>query len=651
MKSDESKFLIILEDEPAHAEAIRRYLSASEENYNVIIADSLKEFHNAVNNIIPDLVIADINLPDGNAFSLLKGDMENQPWPVLVMTSFGDEETAVKAIKSGAIDYIVKSPEAFKNIAHVARRNIREWYNVLQRRLTENKFRILFETMAQGVIYQDTERSIISANPAAEKITGLSLDQMQARKFFDPDHWMAVQEDGSNLPSLKHPVNLAMNTGKPVRDMIIGILHPGRDKYIWMLVNSIPQFRDQETIPYQVFTTFTDITELKQTEQELKKAKEKAEESDRLKSTFMANMSHEIRTPMNGILGFADLLKTPDLSGESQKMYIDAINSSGKRMLDIINDLVDISKIEAGQIEIRKESTDIPDVLHELILFFMPEARKKNIDLQLKIELPKEDSVIETDRTKIAQVLTNLLKNALKFTGRNGSVELGCTIKDKLNLLFYVKDNGRGIRKEIQGKIFERFRQGDNPDEHEGVGLGLAISRAFIELLGGKLDLVSQPGKGSVFSFTLPRMSAVSPAKGSGNRNLQEALPAIKVLIVEDDDLNFTLINELINKLELQSFRARNGLEAVSIIRNRSDIGLILMDIKLPVMDGIEATREIKKIRPEIPVIAQTAYAGLAEVQLSFEAGCDDYITKPINIKQFMEKISWYVKLTAEKAG
>ncbi len=646
MNSNSGKYLIILEDEPAHAEAIKRYLSLAEDNYNIIISDSLKEFNNIIANIIPDLVIADINLPDGNAFTLLKGDIEKQSWPILVMTSFGDEETAVKAIKSGAQDYIVKSPEAFKNIAHVVRRNLRDWKNMQERRESEKQFRILFETMAQGVIYQDENNKILAANSAAEKITGLTSDQMRSRNFFDPRHWVSVQEDGSNLSKENHPAMLALQTGLPVKDKVIGLLHPQKEKYIWLLVSAIPQFRENETKPYQVFTTFTDITEIKLAELELKKAKERAEESDRLKSTFMANMSHEIRTPMNGILGFADLLKTPNLSGESQKRYIEAINTSGKRMLDIINDLIDISKIESGQLEIRKENTDIPELLNELILFFTPESRKKRIDLKLNIQLPSNKFIVETDKTKLAQVITNLLKNALKFTVEKGRIELGCSIQDNINLVFYVKDTGRGIRKEISDKIFERFRQGDSPDEHEGVGLGLAISKAYVELLGGRIELESEPGKGSVFSFTLP-FNPSAPSTGMSSAALEDNLSHVKVLVVEDDDLNYSLLSELLKRINISTCYARNGLEAVNMIKDQPDISLVLMDIKLPIMNGNEATMQIKKIRPGIPVIAHSAYAGKAEIQQSFQAGCDDYITKPVDTKLFLEKISWYCSMAS----
>ena len=636
-----SRKILIVEDEPAHAEALRRYLAASENDCSITLASSMEEFNNIISEFTPDLIIADINLPDGSALSILKGDVESQPWPVLIMTSHGDEEIAVKAIKSGALDYMVKSPDAFRNIGHIVKRNLREWRNIQRSRESEKKFRILFETMDQGVIYQDSTGRITAANSAAERVTGYTLEEMQDMPFFDPGPWIAINEEGAYTHVELHPASVALKSGMPVINKVMGIQQQGSEKFAWLLVSSIPQFRVDGSEPFQVFTTLTDISQLKKTEIELKKAKEKAEESDRLKSAFMANMSHEIRTPMNGILGFADLLKSPELSGESQKMYIEAINSSGKRMLDIINDLIDISRIEAGQIEIKKENVNIAGLLNELLLFFRPESENRGVELQSDVQLPVAFAV-ETDRTKLAQVITNLLKNALKFTQRTGSIELGCRIGDVHKLVFHVKDTGMGIRKDLQDKIFERFRQGDRADEHEGVGLGLAISKAYVEMLGGTIGIESEPGEGSIFSFTLPfTEQVVQPEKSTESPGSKVGqLSDLCILVTEDDDISYTLIREALKRMKISTCRAKNGLEAVEIVKTNENISLILMDIKLPVMGGMEATREIKKIKPEIPVIAQSAYATQADIQLSLEAGCDDYITKPIDIKLLLNKIS-----------
>lgn len=386
---------------------------------------------------------------------------------------------------------------------------------------------------------------------------------------------------------------------------------------------------------------FTDISERKQWEEELKLAKEKAEESDRLKSAFLANMSHEIRTPMNGILGFADLLRKPGLSGESQQMYIEAISSSGRRMLSILNDLIDISKIEAGQIEVRKSNVNLPKLMHELINFFQPEADKNEITLQLKLGIPDADFFVTSDKIKLYQILSNLIKNALKFTKKNGAIEIGCKRNDEHTLFFYVKDNGLGIRPDLKDKIFERFRQGDSAEEHEGVGLGLAISKAYVELLGGTIGVETEPGAGSVFFFTIRFEGQTLPFKSYSMQEIPEKkLSAKKILIVEDDEMSFILLREFLADVEAMIFRATNGIEAIKVIRANPGINLVLMDLKLPVMDGIEATAEIKKINPDIPIIVQSAYSNPEEITRSFSAGCADYLIKPIDSRRFLKRVT-----------
>ena len=250
------------------------------------------------------------------------------------------------------------------------------------------------------------------------------------------------------------------------------------------------------------------ITVLQNKEVELRNAKEKAEESDRLKSAFLANMSHEIRTPMNGILGFADLLKKPDLSGENQRKYISIIEKSGKRMLNIINDIVDISKIEAGLMEFNMKETNVNEQIEYTYTFFKPESEAKGIKLSLKNSLPAAEATIKTDREKLYAILTNLVKNAIKYT-KEGAIEFGYNLKkdkEAAELEFYVKDTGIGIMKDRQDAVFERFIQADIYDKmaHQGGGLGLAITKSYVEMLGGKIWIESEEGKGSTFYFTLP---------------------------------------------------------------------------------------------------------------------------------------------------
>lgn len=390
-----------------------------------------------------------------------------------------------------------------------------------------------------------------------------------------------------------------------------------------------------------------DITERKQTEIELIKAKEKAEESDRLKSAFLANMSHEIRTPMNGIHGFTNLLKEPNLSGKEQQKYIDIIQKSGDRMLRTVNDIIDISRIESGLVELSISEVNIFEQLKYLHSFFYPEASKKGIQLVIKNGLSEQDSKCITDLEKFNSILTNLIKNAIKFTNQ-GSIEFGYCIKEAQGspiLEFHVKDSGTGIPKDRQQAIFERFVQADIEDKRakQGSGLGLAISKAYVDMLGGKIWVESEEGRGSTFYFTIKYNARPAPAT-STKTNVQQPKDdhinkKLNILVVEDDETSLELITIAVKKYARKITNAHSGAEAVEACRNNTDFDLILMDIRLPDMNGYEATRQIRRFNKDVIIIAQTAHALTGDREKSIEAGCNDYISKPINKQELLEKI------------
>ena len=376
-------------------------------------------------------------------------------------------------------------------------------------------------------------------------------------------------------------------------------------------------------------------------------AKEKAEESDRLKSAFLANMSHEIRTPMNGILGFAELLKDSKLKDEEQQEYIHIIEKSGIRLLNIINDIIDISKIEAGQVEVNILESNINNQMEYVNTFFQPEFEKKGLHHSFKNGLSSIDSIIKTDREKIYAILTNLVKNAIKYTN-NGSIEFGYTLiaetLDVRFLKFYVKDSGIGISKDRQKAIFERFIQADIADKMalQGAGLGLSISKAYVEMLGGKIWVESEPGKGAIFYFTIPyiiernsdnqNQSIVASETANGKIN------NLKILVAEDDEASNLLITLTLQNCCREIIYAKNGAEAVHECRNNPDLDLVLMDIKMPGMNGYEATHQIRQFNMEVIIIAQTAYGLLGDREKAIAAGCNDYIKKPI-LKEELRKI------------
>ena len=338
-----------------------------------------------------------------------------------------------------------------------------------------------------------------------------------------------------------------------------------------------------------------DITERIHFEKELVAAKEKAEESDRLKSAFLANMSHEIRTPMNGILGFTELLKNPNLSGEQQHEYIDVIEKSGTRMLNILNDIVSISKVESGQMEISITPTNLNELTENIYAFFRPEIEGKGIRFLFRNFLTVKEATVKTDREKVFAILTNLLKNAIKFTN-TGSIEFGYEINGRF-LEFFVKDTGIGVSKDQKEIIFKRFRQGSESltRNYEGAGLGLSISKAYVEMLGGKIWVESDHYQmkkdgfrvnGSTFHFTIPYNTEqdviIDKNSAEAESTVQNKIKKLKILIVEDDEISQRLLTITSDRISKNALKVKTGIEAVEACRRNPDIDLVLMDIKLP---------------------------------------------------------------------
>jgi CheY-like chemotaxis protein len=351
---------------------------------------------------------------------------------------------------------------------------------------------------------------------------------------------------------------------------------------------------------------------------------------------------------MNGIRGFIDLLNNPNLSRSEINSYSSIIDKSSNRLLNTINDIIDLSKIEAGGVLISNTSISIQSVMVEICNFHSPEADLKGLSLSIESSLLSDKVFVITDGDKLHGILTNLIKNAIKYT-KVGSINFGYSLKNKC-IEFFVEDTGVGIPKDRMRAIFNRFEQADvgNRRAYDGSGLGLAIAKGYAEMLGGAISVKSELGKGSTFYFTLPHKSEMT----KGNSVKDEILSSVeenpinnlKILIVEDDETSAKLISITVQKLGKEVISVRTGTEAVSFCLKNPNVDLVLIDIKLPGMNGYETTKEIRKFNKDVIIIAQTAYAIEGDRQKAIAAGCHDYISKPIAASELTKMIIEYTK-------
>ncbi len=502
---------------------------------------------------------------------------------------------------------------------------------------SEEKYRLLHENAGVGIGYFKPDGTIISYNKlAASHMNGLPED-FTGKTVYDI---FSTQEAAFYLDRIKK----ATLADVPfVYEDIVPL--PKGNKYF---LSAFSKISDSNNTVLGIQIVSQDITERKLEEQELIIAKERAEESDRLKSAFLANVSHEIRTPMNCILGFAELLKEPQLTGEKQQNYISIIKKSGKRMLNIINDIVNISKIESGQMNVIISATNINDQIESVYDFFTPEVEKKGLQLSIKNTLPSNECRIKTDLEKLYAILSNLVDNAFKFTNA-GSIEFGVEKKGGY-LEFFVKDTGCGVPDNQKEIIFERFRQGSEliTKPYEGAGLGLSISKGYVEILGGKIWVESVLGKGSTFFFTIPYNDGVEvkPAVRNVSANIESdrKVKDLKVLIAEDDEASVSFLSTSLKMYCREILTAGTGVETVESCLANPDLDIILMDVRMPEMDGYTATRQIRKFNKDVIIIAQTGYAMVGDREKAIETGCNGYISKPIDKDELLRVMQKYFK-------
>jgi PAS domain S-box-containing protein len=647
--------------------------------------ETREEFLHALNQFSWDCIISDYAVPGFSgleALGELKKSGKDIPF-ILISGTFG-EETAVSAMKAGASDYIMKNN--LNRLIPAFERELREAESRHQKKQGDAAIqfeRILLRTLIDNLpdfIYvKDIDCRIVVANKSSIEFMGYANESQIIGKT---DLDIFKDENGNR----GYAQDLAVvQTGYPILNREEDFAD-SNGHHRWLLTTKIPIFNEFGKVSGLVGLKH-DITIRKQIEYELKESernlirqnteyhtlndeylalneeltesfnhiqkinseltfsKNKAEESDRLKSAFLANMSHEIRTPLNAIMGFSGLLKDVFQSREKTDEYIEIIESSGQQLLTIIDDILEISKIEAGQISISPATININKVMRETFQIYSRQAELKNLKLFM-LDDYRNDFYTLTDENRLKQIMSNLLNNAIKFTSK-GKVQFGYRIEED-DIRFFVIDTGIGLSKEDLEIIFKPFRQVETGStrSYGGNGLGLSISRALVEKLGGTLSVESEPLKGSSFSFTIPyiRCADNSPIKET---NIEEVKNNQwnhhTILVAEDEFFNYSYIEEILSHTNVQILHAWDGKEAVEFVRRHPEISLVLMDIKMPEMDGCTATRLIKKLRPELPVIAQTAYAMLENRENAFQAGFDQYISKPVSHNFFMKILGYYL--------
>lgn len=513
-------------------------------------------------------------------------------------------------------------------------------HDVSARKKAEQKLQLLNHAVEQNpvaIVITNPEGIIEYVNPEFTSMTGYKLEEVLGK-------YPRILKSGYQTETFYEKLWNTIAAGTSWEGEFKNRKKNGEE--YWQESSISPIFDNDGSISHFV-AVMEDVTDKRKMIEDLVLAKEKAEESDRLKSAFLANMSHEIRTPMNGIIGFTDLLKEQKLTGKEKIKYINIIKKSSERMLNTINDLIEISQIESGTMEIEMTDINLNDLMDSFYYQYMPEAMSKDLTLTCHKDFRDSDALIESDGKKLSAIFSNLIKNAIKYTSA-GNIGFGYKLKNNMIELF-VNDTGIGIESDRQMHVFDRFVQADMSltKPYEGTGLGLSIAKAYVDMLGGKIWLESEPKVGTKFYFTLPYngkpFEFLEEIPLDIDSVESEILQNLTVLVAEDDAIGQLYLSELLNGSCKKVIYASDGLEALQMFKESTEkIDLILMDIKMPGMNGYQTTQKIKEINNQVFIIAQTAYALSGDREKAIASGCDYYLAKPFSKAQLLEAVKNY---------
>lgn len=505
----------------------------------------------------------------------------------------------------------------------------------------QENLRMLHQAIMQSpvpIVITDLEGYIELFNPAFCKITGYKQEELVGKKT-------NIQKSGYHSKAFYQELWDTILSGN---EWVGEFKNRTKNGRIYWELASISSLKNEHGIITNYIKISEEITSFKRLEEDLKKSQKRTRIENQSRNNFMANMSHEIRTPINGIIGFSELLKSGDLTKEQQLRYIDIIEESSRYLLLLIDDIIDISKIEANELKVKKDACSLKATFKDLSEDFkeMRTHRQKD-SLEIRFRKPKlkHHDYIFTDPKRLKQILFNLFDNALKYTEK-GYIEVGYQLLNKNKIQFYVEDTGHGIPKDQLKTIFNRtLHHAHSLKEREGgAGLGLAISDGLVKLLGGTINVKSAVNKGSIFYFTIPYDKISAPAK------VQKKSPKADynfanntILIAEDVDYNYEYLYEILKETKANVLWAKDGIDALNLY-GKNKVDLILMDIQMPEIDGYEATRTIRQTNEDIPIIAQTAYTMSDEHQKCLDAGCNEVLSKPIKMKEFLDTLARYLK-------